>query len=584
MIFHQLNPSFLLLFVVTSLAGCRESIYSTEYNLDFEYAKSDSIPTQWIVKNPAMTGYSAYLDQRVRQHGQSSLRVQWDTVAMLNFGGFQNSFPGNLMEGRDVEVCCWIKTEALGNEGYATICLGEKSRSGMYSQQLDTLKAVRGTANWTRYTMKQRIGDSVDYVIIAGILSGRGTAWFDNIEIRIDGKKYKDRKIPALKTELTARDKRDLRKYIYPLRTFEPDSGDTRDLDILKTLVEGSKVVGLGECTHGTSEIYKMKDRIIRYLAENDGFDLFSIEANMPESARMNDYTISGEGDPKQLIRGMNIWPWMTEEMLDMVEWMRTYNTSEPKISFTGIDMQYPAAIMQELQRQVRNCPAMSSLVSEAADKLQHLNSSPFRLDRELADEIDVDLAGLAAEGEIEGFSAEQRELIRQYIDMLRQFLTKGKLLDWRDRGMAANLQWIMRQHPNSKILLWAHDLHIGRNEMFPMGTFLKGRLGDDYRTFGFAGYEGRYTAWQGGLKAFDLPTPLPGTLEYVLGQLDEPIFILNLKKMREENAPALQWLDDLEYREIASTPGALSMRRVSDGFDYLIFIRNTSASHILER
>lgn len=584
MISRSLKYSFFLSLTALAMASCGKPIYSTVYNLNFEYAKSDSIPTQWTVKNPAMTGYSAYLDKRVKQQDRSSLRVQWDTVAMLNFGGFQNTFPGHLMGGKEVEVSCWIKTQGFSEGGYATLCLGEKAKTGRYSQHLDTLNSIHETTDWTRLTMKKRIEDSVDYVIVAGIVSGKGNAWFDDMEILIDGVKYEDRKIPALKTELTPKDKRELRKYIYPLHSFEPNGGDTRDLDILKKLIDGCKVVGLGECTHGTSEIYKMKDRIVRYLTKNDDFEIFSIEANMPESSRMNDYTVGGEGDPKQLIRGMKIWPWMTEEMLNMVVWMKEYNDSEPRITFTGIDMQYPATVMQELQQGLAKCPSLNLIVTEISNKFQHINLPPYQLDRKIAKEIDARLVELSADEGFSNLPEEQRVVIQQYIDMLRQYLTKGELMDWRDRGMAANLQWIMRQHPTSKILLWAHDLHIGRNEMFPMGAFLKERLGDNYRTFGFALCEGAYTAWGNGLKSFDLPVPVPGTLEYVLGQLEEPIFILDLKRLREDNAPVLQWMDDLEFREIASTPGALSMYRISDNFDYLIFIRNSSPSHILER
>ena len=47
------------------------------------------------------------------------------------------------------------------------------------------------------------------------------------------------------------------------------------------------------------------------------GFGIFALEANLPEAERVNDYTIRGEGDPKQLIRGMYVWPWMTDEMLN---------------------------------------------------------------------------------------------------------------------------------------------------------------------------------------------------------------------------------------------------------------------------
>ena len=115
------------------------------------------------------------------------------------------------------------------------------------------------------------------------------------------------------------------------------------------------------------------------------------------------------------------------------------------------------------------------------------------------------------------------------------------------------------------------------------MGGFLKKSIGDDYRTFGFVGYEGSYTAWKNGLQSFELPKAHPGTLEYVLGQLDEPLFILDLKKMREEDSSCLQWLGNLEFREAGATPEIFYNTQISGMFDYLIFIRNTSASHMIQ-
>lgn len=35
------------------------------------------------------------------------------------------------------------------------------------------------------------------------------------------------------------------------------------------------------------------------------GFNIFSIEANMPEAYRLNDYILNGNGDPATLIKGM---------------------------------------------------------------------------------------------------------------------------------------------------------------------------------------------------------------------------------------------------------------------------------------
>ena len=70
--------------------------------------------------------------------------------------------------------------------------------------------------------------------------------------------------------------------------------------------------------------------------------------------------------------------------------------------------------------------------------------------------------------------------------------------------------------------------------------------------------------------------------MEYLLEQLNEPQFILNLKKMREEKAHALQWIDKQVFRAIGANPDAIYVTLESDMVDYLIFIRNTTASQLL--
>jgi erythromycin esterase-like protein len=118
---------------------------------------------------------------------------------------------------------------------------------------------------------------------------------------------------------------------------------DQRDLAFLKPLVGRAHIVALGEGTHGTSEFFRMKHRIIRYLASEMGFTVFTIEANMPEAYRVNDYVLTGRGDPRALLDGMYLWTWNTHELLDMIEWMRAFNASgRGHIQFTGFDMQTP--------------------------------------------------------------------------------------------------------------------------------------------------------------------------------------------------------------------------------------------------
>jgi erythromycin esterase-like protein len=127
-----------------------------------------------------------------------------------------------------------------------------------------------------------------------------------------------------------------------PFDTCAPRD-DQRDLAFLDKLVGNAHIVALGEGTHGTSEFFQMKHRIVRYLATKKGFTVFAIEANMPEAYRVNDYVLTGRGDAKSLLNGMYFWTWNTQEVLDMIEWMRAYNAAgKGRIQFTGFDMQTP--------------------------------------------------------------------------------------------------------------------------------------------------------------------------------------------------------------------------------------------------
>ena len=126
------------------------------------------------------------------------------------------------------------------------------------------------------------------------------------------------------------------------LSTVEAGHGFA-DMQPLKKVIGDARIVSLGEATHGSREFFQLKHRMLEFLATEKGFTIFSIEANMPEAYRLNDYVLNGNGDPATLIKGMYFWTWSTEEVLDMVLWMREFNKSgKGRIQFTGFDMQTP--------------------------------------------------------------------------------------------------------------------------------------------------------------------------------------------------------------------------------------------------
>jgi erythromycin esterase len=234
----------------------------------------------------------------------------------------------------------------------------------------------RGTNDWQRYEFEREIDPTAINVIFGFFLQGRGTAWFDDLRIEVDGRPI------AQTAPFTGEPSADhiewLRSNSIPFATERAGSG-FQDLQPLKELIGGARVVGLGEATHGTAEFFRMKHRLLEWLATEMGYTIFSIEANMPESYRMNDYVLTGRGNPRELLRGMYFWTWQTEEVLAMVEWMREFNRSgRGRIQFTGFDMQTWTVAGTIVRAFVERAdPAYIATLDEAWTQIRETRSLP---------------------------------------------------------------------------------------------------------------------------------------------------------------------------------------------------------------
>jgi erythromycin esterase-like protein len=158
-----------------------------------------------------------------------------------------------------------------------------------------------------------------------------------------------------------------IRANAVPLKTVEARHGFD-DMEPLRGIIGDARIVSLGEATHGSREFFQLKHRMLEFLATEMGFTIFSIEANMPEAYRLNEYVLNGTGDPAQLLRGMYFWTWNTEEVLDMIRWMREFNASgKGRVQFTGFDMQTIPVAAEIVRAYVQRVdPAYESTVREA--------------------------------------------------------------------------------------------------------------------------------------------------------------------------------------------------------------------------
>lgn len=559
------------------------SVFSQAFlNLDFEVINPGTQkPLEW---NTGNYGYIACLDTLEKASLSRSLKIVSNNPKGNQFGMCTGTFPIDLVKGKNIEFTGKIKTkDVIG--GYAGLWWRVDGKKGDLGFDNMSNRGLKGTNDWEKVSIKMKVNEKVTNISFGALLVGQGAAWFDDFEITIDGKKFID--LSPKEIEPTSNELSWLKQNIYPLRTFEPDSSSNDDLKILKKLIGNSKVVALGENTHGSSEIFKMKHRIIKYLTENDGFNIFSIEANMPEAYQLNDYIIDGKGNPTDLIKGMYFWTWRTQEVLNMVEWMKNHNKADDKIYFTGFDMQYYFRAIQELSDTFKDQTKIQNVITELKTTLDAINkeskySRQTIVSQENKKKIAKQLNSLRNFINSSNYQESKKNWLSQNVRIIEQYMDSNS----RDKYMAENLLWIKSQNPNSKIVAWAHNAHIKKTGNL-MGNYLSDNLKNDYLTIGFTFYKGNYTAvWDKGSTTFQAQEAYPGTYEYFFNAINEPIFVMDLREAKKQNSVYSKWLlDKLPFRSVGSAKidNEFSETDLTADFDLIIFINESTHSKLLQ-
>lgn len=386
------------------------------------------------------------------------------------------------------------------------------------------------------------------------------------------------------KNDLNSEEKEYISKFIYPIKTFNPDERDDSDLLILNKLIGDSKIVGLGESTHGSSEVYQMKYRISEYLIAHQDFNVFSLEANMPESFLMNQYIQEEKGNPKDILKGMYFWLWQTEETLRFVEWLKKYNENRhSKVFFDGFDMQFAEGAVDQIRKIYQENHWSEQEINDLETALKE-NNRGFRTYSKKGQKTISEYLFLIKQKSGSIKNPEENSRFLQNVDIVRQYIQLSFIK--RDKFMAENVKWMKENYQNSKIIVSAHNYHVAKLKSDRMGYWIHEMYDKDFVNFGFAFYEGTYSASiDRKLGTYNSEKARPGTLEYKLNSLDIPLFILDLKAIKKDNNKLGNWiLEDILFRKTGSgtDKNEFSKTNVANSFDYLIFINKSTNSKLL--
>lgn len=407
-----------------------------------------------------------------------------------------------------------------------------------------------------------------------------------------------------------------IRQSAVPLKTTNP-AAPLDDLAPLQAIVGDAAIVGLGEGSHGSHEFFTMKQRLLEFLVERMGFTLFAMEWGWGTGAQINDYILTGQGDARAILEQQGYWIWKTQEVLDLIEWMRAYNANPAhtqKLHFAGFDCQDVTGTFESIEQYVQMVdPSQADHVFSlylGMDVPDYPGLSLSTRQQYITKAQQVYDLLKTHESAYEGRSSPQAfalalqnaRVILQYTQLYindpntPQGLATGD--QFRDGAMAENIAWL-HQHADGgeKMVLWAHDGHIGaanriqdaEPQVITMGTRLRQQFGTQYLALGLSFYQGAFNALgSGGPQAFTEQAPTRGSYNEVLGGAGLPLYLLDLRAA-PANGPVGQWLaGPYPFHKVSEVyapddPGqddvTVSLRAY---FDVIIHIQKVTASQLL--
>lgn len=387
--------------------------------------------------------------------------------------------------------------------------------------------------------------------------------------------------------------------------------GSYADLLPVKSIVGDARIVALGEATHGTREFFEMKHRMFEFLVREMGFTVFAIESEWAEAARLNHWVQTGQGDPHKLLTGLYFWTWRTQEVMDLLLWMRAYNADPAnvkKVSFVGVDTQFPTLAMDTTVAFLRQADPDMAAVAEAryaclkpySNNTKGATAVPYSSIGQAAQlecaqkvqqvhaDIEANRARLEAATSPAAFTFALRaaRVAAQGEDDRAQRTPGG-----RDLFMAENAAWWLEQSgAGAKMVIWAHNGHVNTVPGW-MGYHLRNKFGTAMRVFGFSFYQGSFTAVNldgGPFGAYSFGPAPPRSYEAWFHSAGIPRFILDLRLVQGDpasrplNGPLMTREVGCCYRSSIPNWGVRLNVSLPPSYDAIIFFANTTASQTL--
>jgi erythromycin esterase-like protein len=340
-----------------------------------------------------------------------------------------------------------------------------------------------------------------------------------------------------------------------------------------------SRIVFIGDASHGTSEFYQARAEITKNLITKHGFKVVALEADWPDAESVDRYVRQRPGPKASIARNdafegsfkkFPTWMWRNAEMQDFVHWLRDYNAALPPSERTavyGLDLyslrasmhaviDYLDSVDPQLAKTARSRyssmepwiedPASYGLAQEVVSYLQSCEHDILAMLQDLLKKR-LEYSSMHGNGE-EFHSAEQNARLLADAELYYRSIYYADRSSWnlRDTHMFETLKRLM-DFRGEKAVVWAHNSHCGdarhtgmsaRKEL-NIGQLAREEWKDQVSIVGTGTHTGTVAAaddWDGDMRVMDVVPSRPDSWERQAHDTGLPRFLLNIREESKEN------------------------------------------------
>lgn len=408
-----------------------------------------------------------------------------------------------------------------------------------------------------------------------------------------------------------------IKKEAIPLKQIE-------DYNPLFDKMSEAKFVLLGESSHGTSEFYKIRAELSKKLIQENGYTYIAVEGDWPACQQINRYIKSYDSvhkNAEEALTAFGRWPtwmWANEELIDFVEWLKSYNQSIPKdkqIGFYGVDVY---SLWESLEEIITYLEKTNSPDLEIAKKA-FACFEPFNRDPQLygvsgsfySEDCREEVVQLLTEITLkkktytsyyeEGkLNLEVNALVTANAENYYRTMVTNDTESWniRDRHMVEVLNRINSYYGESaKGIVWEHNTHVGdaratdmaAEGMVNVGQLLREQIGDEnVFIVGFGTHRGTVIAadkWGVNYERMLIPPAQEGSWEDLMHKAGphDKLLIFNKNNKETFNQTIGHRAIGVVYNPLYEQYGNYVPSVMNERYDAFIYINTTNALQPLE-